>query len=291
MQTGSVSRAAEVLCLSQPAVSKLLQSLEDDLAIKLFDRTRRRLIPTAEAGRLHREVEQFLLSANRVDRMAGQIQGTGVGELRIAALPMLGTHFLAQVISDFCRQQAGLRVSLNVEVSRQVRAQVLSGQADIGFAHPSNGEEHLASQSIAYIPAVAILPHGHHLSTRPSLTPRDFEGESFVSLGRENRVRDVIDELFEAHGVTRSTTIETNLFESACALVVAGTGVSIVDLVSALAVEDHVDVRPVEPAVGFEIEFVRPISNTPSVLVDGFVKLVRTQLERLRSRFTGEEDD
>ncbi|AUW59787.1 LysR family transcriptional regulator [Sphingobium sp. SCG-1] len=279
MQTGSVTRAAEAMHISQPAVSKLLQSLEDDLRIRLFDRSRRRLVPTAEAARLHREVEQLLLSANRVDRIASQIQGASGGEFRISALPMLGARFLPEAISQFCEQQTALRVSLEVDVSRQVRAQVLSGQADIGFAHLSSGEEHLVRQPMAFIPGVAILPHGHRLAALPTVSPGDFEGESFISLGRENRLRDLVDGLFEAHEVTRDTTVETNLFESACALVGSGLGVSVVDLISALSVKDHVVVRPLYPTVEFAVEIVRPISSAPSALVDSFINLVHERLE------------
>ena len=74
MQTGSVTRAAELLSISQPAVSKLLQSLESDIGVALFDRSRRRLTPTMEADRLHEHVDQFFQMANGIDGIANQLR-------------------------------------------------------------------------------------------------------------------------------------------------------------------------------------------------------------------------
>ena len=118
--------------------------------------------------------------------------------------------------------------------------------------------------------------------------PRDFANEPFISLGREHRVRDVVDELFEAHGISRRTDIDTNLFESACELVMLGTGMSIVDLVSASTVRDRVVVRPLSPGIGFPIEIVRPIAGLPSALIDGFVHLFRQKLGDVLRDFAGD---
>ncbi|MEJ1976395.1 MAG: LysR family transcriptional regulator [Acetobacteraceae bacterium] len=77
MQTGSVTQAAEALSVSQPAVSKLLQALESETRLTLFDRTRRRLLPTLDARRFHVEVERLFRTAAGIDHLANEIRSAG----------------------------------------------------------------------------------------------------------------------------------------------------------------------------------------------------------------------
>jgi DNA-binding transcriptional LysR family regulator len=281
MQTGSVTRAAELLSISQPAISKLLQSLEFDIGVTLFDRSRRRLTPTMEAARLHEHVDQFFKMANGVDGIANQLRSIGVGELRIASLPMLGIKFMPDLINRFCEAHKGLRVSLNVTGSRQVLTQIMSGQADIGFGHPSLGDEHITRESLAALPGVAILPHNHALATRDSLEPRDFENQPFISLGRENRIRHQIDGLFEKHNVTRQLDIETNYCDCACELVAGCSGVSIVDPFSASIARSRLVVKPMHPTINFAVDVLRPNSSPASLLVERFIRMARQRLSEV----------
>jgi DNA-binding transcriptional LysR family regulator len=278
MQTGSVTRTAEALSISQPAISKLLQALELDIGIALFDRSRRRLTPTKEALRLHREIEHLFLLAGSVDRMVNQMRSSGVGELRIASLPLLGTRFMPALISSFCKTLTDLRVSLTVASSRQVAEQVIAGQADLGFAHPISSDEHVLRDPFAALAGVAILPLRHRLAKRPRLEPSDFEGERFISLGRENRLRHVVDGFFETHDVNRELLVETNYCDSACEMVAEGLGTSVVDLLSASIAGPRVAATPLSPTIDFPIEVIRPISSSASLLVERFVNLARQRL-------------
>ena len=81
MQTGSVTQAAEALSISQPAVSKLLQALEAETRLTLFDRARRRLLPTMDARRFHVEVDRLFRAASGIDHLVNEIRSAGVGEL------------------------------------------------------------------------------------------------------------------------------------------------------------------------------------------------------------------
>lgn len=287
MQTGSVTRTAETLAISQPAVSKLLQALEVDIGVKLFDRSRRRLTPTTDAMHLHREVERLFLMASNVDRAANQIRSTGVGELRVAALPMLGVKFMPDLIGAFCRQHPGVRISLTVAGSRQVAAAVLAGQADLGFAHPASGDEHVSREPVTRLAGVAILPPGHRLAARRELTPSDLEDEPFISLGRENRIRYQIDGLFDAHSVGRELRIETNYCDCACEFVAGGHGVSIVDPFNASVAGARVVVKPISPTIDFAVDAVRPHSSSASLLAERFVRMARQSLGELDAQWRG----
>src|SRR6266508_1297060 len=86
MINGTASRAAEVLRISQPAVSKAVQELERSIGFPLFDRVKGRMLPTPEAHLLHKEVEASFVSMARLRSSAARIRDFGTGEVRLASL-------------------------------------------------------------------------------------------------------------------------------------------------------------------------------------------------------------
>ncbi len=128
------------------------------------------------------------------------------------------------------------------------------------------------------MPGVVALPPGHRLAAAPLLTPKDLEGETFVSLGRQDETRDLVDSLFESQGVSRRLDYETNLATTACALVAGGAGVTLVDALSPSAFGNSVVVRPIHPTVRFRIEILTPLGKPPSNWRSGFVAFVTARM-------------
>jgi DNA-binding transcriptional LysR family regulator len=85
--SGTVSRAAEQLCVSQPAVSTLISNLGKDIGVPLFERIRGRLVATSEAAYLYSEAEGVFASLERVDHTVQEIRKMSSGHLRIASIP------------------------------------------------------------------------------------------------------------------------------------------------------------------------------------------------------------
>jgi DNA-binding transcriptional LysR family regulator len=278
LRSGSVTRAAELLGLSQPAVSKLLQSLELATGLALFDRVRRRLTPTAEAQRLHQEVARLFATARRVDELTRDIRDSGQGELRIAALPILGLRFLPGVTKQLRKRHGGLRISLAVESSREVRESLLRNAADIGFVLPLSEQAPLFHGWTIRTPAVAVIPKDHRLASRSSLTPKDFENEPFISLGRTYRMRHLIDALFDGEAVSRRMEIETQNAFVACELAALGEGITIVDTITAARFNDRVALVPVSPSVPIQFNVLLPPSTVPSALIHTLMDLVTDEL-------------
>jgi len=103
MLTGSINAAAKMLYVSQPAVSKLVAHTETTLGLRLFERAKGRLIPTAEAQALFREVEQVYQSALRVDEFARALALGPASLLRVACSPSLATAIVAPAIVELDR--------------------------------------------------------------------------------------------------------------------------------------------------------------------------------------------
>ncbi|WP_338148220.1 LysR family transcriptional regulator [Neoroseomonas eburnea] len=278
MQLGSVSRAAESLFLTQPAVTKLLRALEEETGLGLFDRRRRRLVPTHEARRFEQEVTRFFAAARQVDRLASNMRGAGLGELRVAAMPSLGISFVPRLLARFAREAQGLRVAMTVASSLEVHELVQSGQVDLGFANPVSAGGAMAGAPPIPLPGVLVLPLRHRLARRRVVELRELEGEPQVSLGRQYRLRDLVDEMFERHGVATVSVAETQSAAAACEMVAEGLGFAIVDAVTAGRYEGRVVTVAVRPAIDFPVQVLAPAGRPMSVLAARFLGMVQAAM-------------
>jgi DNA-binding transcriptional LysR family regulator len=120
MRYGTATRAAEMLDISQPAVSKLLANFQKKAGFVVYKKHNQRLIPTQEAQLLFAEVERVFLSLRDIARAAQDISSLRMGRLNISSLPSLGMHFLPTVLTKFAADHPLIAVTLNVRDSQTV---------------------------------------------------------------------------------------------------------------------------------------------------------------------------
>lgn len=253
MLAGTTTAAAELMRVTQPAVSRLLRDLQHALGLTLFDRRGTRLVPTQEAIALYDEVQRSFVGLDRIAAVAKALGSSRIGTLRVAALPALANGFLPRFAARFLQERPGLNLEMHGLVSHLVLDWVAAGQCDVGFAAAPVEHAGVVTDKMLPMRLVAIVPAGHALARKRVLRPRDFDGERFISMSRTTPTRFQVDSVFDQHGVRREMSIETTLSEIVCAAVAAGAGLSLVEPFSAHehAVRGFV-VRPFEPALDFE---------------------------------------
>jgi len=251
--TGGVGAAANLLNISQPAVSRMIRDFQQDLGLSLFERRGTRLVPTSDALSLYAEVERAFVGLDRIAKTATELRTRRAGFLRIAALPALANGFLPRFAGQFAAERPKLDLGVSGLVSHAVVAAVAQGQSDLGFAESSLEHAAVQTERMPAAPYVAVLPRGHRLTRKKRLHPADFAGESFVSLGHSSLSRFRIDRVFAEHGVERILRIETPLSEIACSLVASGAGVSLCEPFTASEYATRgIVIRPFEPHIEFE---------------------------------------
>ena len=277
--TGGVGAAANLLNISQPAVSRMIRDFQQDLGLSLFERRGTRLVPTSDALSLYAEVERAFVGLDRIAKTATELRTRRAGFLRIAALPALANGFLPRFAGQFAAERPKLDLGVSGLVSHAVVAAVAQGQSDLGFAESSIEHAAVQAERMPAAPYVAVLPRGHRLARKKRLSPRDFAGESFVSLGHSSLSRFRIDRVFAEHGVERVLRIETPLSEIACSLVASGAGVSLCEPFTASEYATRgIVVRPFEPHTEFEYAALYPAAQRTSVLARQFIDSFRAHV-------------
>jgi DNA-binding transcriptional LysR family regulator len=272
MLTASTVRAAEVMSITQPAVSRLVKELQAALQLTLFERRGTRLVPTSEAIALYAEVERSYVGLERIAQAAKDLRERRSGVLRVAAMPALCNGFLPRFSGRFLADRPHLDFALVGLLSHTVLDWVVSDQCDLGFA--SGPIEHAAvtSQKMPPVRYVAVVPEGHKLARRRVIRPRDFAGEPFIALGPTTPSRFRIDDLFSRHGVARRIRVETPLSEIVCGLVASGLGISLCDPFTAAEYATRgVVARTFEPALEFQVAALYPSHRSVSPVAREFI--------------------
>jgi DNA-binding transcriptional LysR family regulator len=273
----TVTRAADMLCISQPAVSRLLADLEQSAGFSLFERSHGRLHPTAEAQLLYEEVNRSLIGVERIARTAHDIKTQQRGALHVAAPPSIALSFMARAIAHFLEDHGEIKFTLGVYDSRTIVDMVIGQRCDVGIVNLSISQTGTHGDSLLTTAHVCAVPVGHRLAGREVVVPADIEGELFVSDSSMIGTRLQIDAMFAAHGVKyKPAQVESHASAIQCSLVAAGQGISLVDAITAMEYKGS-DLRfiPFEPSVPLEFSVLTPLQRTPPKLVESFIAHVR----------------
>jgi DNA-binding transcriptional LysR family regulator len=226
--TGTVTEAAEMLGISQPAVSRLISDLETEVGFQLFRRSGRVLVPTDEARLLVNEVRQAVSGMEHIKRSATAIARFGHARLNLVTTPALSTQFAPDLVGQFALRRPEAMARLEIEANDDTVEWMVSQNFDFGITTnvPSNPSfESLVTMTDE---TYCVLPTDHPLAGESVIHARDLKGESFISYMPSSRFRHDLDSFFDAKKVNRGLQYETRTTDAICRLVARGLGVSVV---------------------------------------------------------------
>ncbi|MCB1465993.1 MAG: LysR family transcriptional regulator [Rhizobiaceae bacterium] len=278
MICGTASRAAEMLRISQPAVSRHIAELEDSARLPLFERTKGRLNPTAEGKAFFDEVNRAFTGIERLRFAAENIRSFIGARLRIVSMPALGHAFLPRVIGKFAKEFPDSSVLLQVRSSEFVREEIAAGNYHFGFAADEINSVGVEVSPFASPDAVCLLPRGHRLADYPTVRPIDLDNERFVTLANEDAARSRFDRIFAEAGVHPKIVSETQYSLTVCNLVRNGVGIALVNPFSL----DGLDLAGMtlvrfRPSAQFRSLLVRPPNAPRSRLADAFLRMAQEE--------------
>jgi DNA-binding transcriptional LysR family regulator len=285
MTAGSASKAAQVLGISQPAVSQAIARLEATAGLALFARVRGRLHPTQEALALLAEVNRCFVGFDAIQHRLRSLRQFGAGRVRIAALPGLGLSFLPRVLSEMGLSARALVVSLQIMASREVRERLLAQECDLGLMADEVPATGLVHSVFARYHGVVAVPQGHALAARRVVRPADLAAHPLVALNPEDGASLRLDAIFRAHGVTPRVLVHTPYSVSQCELVRQGVGVALVSSVTAV---DYADRGVVLRRFSEQLDYISVLAMPPGAVLTEFARqmlaIARTRLEQEQLR-------
>lgn len=280
MQSGSVTGAAQLLNVTQPAVSNVLRHAEQQLKFKLFERIAGRLQPTPEATDLFPDVQEIFGRIETLNRSVDQLRDGRIGRLAIAASPTFVNAYLPRAVSRLHRHSPGAQVTIHaLPTARAIEERVARRDVDIGLVYAPVMDPSVVVEKVGKSSVVCAVPGKSPLARRKHLTPKDLAGQTVVATGPATRTGMAIQQTYGAHGLDSPVVaVEVNSSQAACLMVAEGVGIGLVDLatVHQYPLPDVV-FRKFRPLVELSLCLIFPRDRPRSRLAMRFAEGLRAQ--------------
>ena len=222
---GNMSRAAEALYVSQPALTARMRSLEDDVGSQLLTRTGRGMRPTAAGVAFLPYATRALESIAQGRNLLMGLERGEAGELIVGASPAISTYVLPAALRAFSRTRPAVELRVRTGHSEDVLALVSDGEVEIGLArqlsHEGIDQLHLYDDEL-----VLITRADHPLAERSTIVIMDLAQEQLILFDRSSSYHELTGALFRRAGVTPRAVMELDNIDATKKMVAQGLGVA-----------------------------------------------------------------
>jgi len=286
MTAGSITGAGQLLGRSQPAITRAVQDLEQELGLQLFERSGPKVTPTSQAFALRSDVDAALNGAQQVLRRAQTITEDSGSEIRIGATPALAAGLLPAALARLPAPLLPGRIQLRSLLADQVVGEALAGGLDLGVVSLPLEHRGLHVHWIGQAPCVAVVAADSPLASLAEIGPAQLATQPLITLGNRYRLRGRIDAALAGLG-SELHVQETNASLNAVQLARAGFGIALVDPVTALGIGvEGVQVKPLWQPVPFYFGLVSPVARERSAATDALVDLLEQVASELLPGFS-----
>jgi DNA-binding transcriptional LysR family regulator len=281
---GTVTGAAKMLNLSQPAVSRLISSAETELGFLLFERQQGRMAPTDEAQQLRPAILKIMEAMSHAASLAAGLRGGGIKQLRVASVPSLATAVLPRAVKSFVEQFPKCKLALETYHYDSLVNALLAGHADIGFVYEPVAHAALETTDLLQAFFCSVSTSAYFSKSKTAISVQDLGSCNIIGLSKDDLVASLIA---QSEGVadialTRNVSVETSVV--AMHLAAQGMGVALVDsLTGALAKAHGAQVLPFTPEVPIRVAVMRLATHQAGLHEKKFIEHFAAQARLIQA--------
>jgi DNA-binding transcriptional LysR family regulator len=235
-QEGSITRAAETLCLTQPAVTQQVRALERELGVALFDRTGRGVRLTPAGAALQQYARRSLALLDECRQAIADLEAGASGRLVLGAGVTTSIFHLPGWLRAFQERHPGIDVVVRTGRSRETAALVLEREIDLGLVTSGVQNPDLRVVELYEEEIILVAPRGHPLAGR-ALPAAELARAPLILFRQGAGFREYLDRALQRAGITPQVKMESDSAEAIKSFVAVGLGVS---FLPAAAVEAEV---------------------------------------------------
>lgn len=282
MQAGTISGAAQLLFISQPAVTKVLQHCELQLGIPLFERIKGKLYPTPEAHKLFVEVDRLNRDLQSVRRMASSLRDKPEQTVRLVSTPTLAMSVVPTALTLWRKKYPEVRCKLSTHHTPEIISALLLGEADFALSlhdpkNPSIGVESLAQGFMSVIAPVGTW------SARMAATPIHVTEipPNLIGLAADDPLGNQVVNVADAFGHTLDAHTVVQTYQLARTLVENRVGTAVIDPFTAAQIEpSKAQRRTLSPQVPVQLYLLSANSSPLSQSARHLVQCIRDEATR-----------
>jgi DNA-binding transcriptional LysR family regulator len=286
VKLGSFRKAAESIHISQPALSRRIEKLEETLGVRLFERTTRRVYLTTVGQAFAPSAEQLLDDLDAALLSIREVSSSRLGHVTIACVPSAAHYFLPAVIAQYRLRYPRIRVKLFDASANEVLNAVKSGEADFGVGFVGSQDADIEFELLLQDRFVVACRRNHPLASKKSVSWSEFYEHEYISVDKTSGNRLLLDQALTAVAPRAPSVCETRHVTTALGLVEAGLGVAAVPSM-AMPQSEHpllTSVPLIDPVVTRRVGLVRRRGRQLTPAAQEFYRMVvemqRTRRER-----------
>ena len=227
--TGSISKAAAELYVTQPAISRSLKKLEDELRCILFKRTARGISLTADGHMLLSYVQPAVNSLIKAEAEFEKLRSLDTGEIRIGASDTICMYYLPDFLSGFQNKYPGISIKVTNRTSVETITLLRNGSVDFGIVNlPLENEKNLVIRKASVISDCFVAGRRFEQYRNKKLSVAEIERLPLILLEKGTGTRRYVDELLLKHNIRVSPSLELGSVELLVKFAISGLGVSYV---------------------------------------------------------------
>lgn len=258
--TANLSNAAQVLGISQPALSKFLTEYENSLGFLLFLRYRRKLTPTAVGRYVIACAQKILDEQTRMLQSLRALTDSNHALIRLATAPNRGAIIYSRIYNPFSRKYPDISLSLTELYASEQPGAILHGQIDIALGAGKTSDK-VADLPFAYEELLVSLPVSHPMASQERIRLADLKDTPFVLQGPRHSIRILAEELFQEAGFSPVVTFESNDVILVDSMMHQAAGAGLVSQAHVFPCEELV-YRPLDPPVHQTLHIRYPLGHT-----------------------------
>jgi DNA-binding transcriptional LysR family regulator len=223
----SFTRAAELVHLTQPGISKHIRQMEEYFGVPLFDRLGRKVTLTQPGEILLDATREIMASVGAAEQRIHELTGMRAGKFQLGASFIIGLYVLPRVLAAYRKSYPAVEVTLDITISKGIETKLLANRLDIGLVSGEVHDPRLVATQFMTDELVVIVPGNHKWSTRNRIKARELPGEVFIHAASGAGVWAVIAERLQAKGIVLQNVLDFVNAEGVKHAVEAGLGISI----------------------------------------------------------------
>ncbi len=227
-KNGNLSSAANELFITQPAVTKGIQRLQEHYEIKFVDFIGKKLMLTDAGEVLYQIAEKIFEMEKQAEESIRDFQQRKRGQIRVLSSESFGDYYLPHIIIPFSKAYPLVRVSMNILPTDQVVEKTASLNCDLGFISYPVEHKKLSVREVLEDKLVIITAPNHPLAHKKNLKPKDLEGQNFIMHEKGSAPRRAIEELIRKNNISIGIPLELSSNRAIKRAVEERTGIALI---------------------------------------------------------------
>ncbi|WP_428772239.1 LysR family transcriptional regulator [Vibrio sp.] len=276
-QTGNFTKAADQLGIAQSALSTSIKKLEQQLELKLINRTERQMSLTAEGQVLLRHARKILEDVEQAEKEIQELKGLTSGVINFGVSAMLASYYLPDALEQFKKAYPGIQINIHEAGTATLAQKLVNGELDLALIRGDRQHDQIRQSVLSQDQIVACVPQNHPFAARESISLAEFCQQPLVLFKNGYFLRETVNSYCQAHKIEPNIHFETNLPELLKSMVKRHIGIG---TCLPILVKDDAELKavPFDPPIPLRLGIGWKSSHYLSTAAKAFVNFLHTTL-------------